>query len=68
LRIATEIASRLIDWCRERSIPFGFNVESVAIRKEEIEASFALVNKLQRLLADCGLRCEAALPAQKAAT
>lgn len=68
LRIATEIASQLTAWCRERAIPFGFNVESVAVRKEEIEASFALVNKLQRLLTDCGLRPEPALPRQKAAT
>lgn len=68
LRIATEIASQLIARCTERSVPFGFNVESVAIRKEEIEASFTLVNNLQRILTKCGLRCETALPAQKAAT
>lgn len=68
LGIATEIASQLIACCRQRSVPFGFNVESVAVRKEEIEASFMLVKNIQRLLTDCGLRCEAALPAQKAAT
>ena len=56
LRIATAIASKLISCCQERSIPFGFNVESVAVRKEEIEASFALVRILHRLLTEEGIR------------
>lgn len=68
LEIATAIASQLITWCRERSIPFGFNVESVAVRKEEIEASFTLVNIIQRLLTDCGIRMPKPLPIQKVAT
>lgn len=56
VRIASEIASQLIECCRERSIPFGFNVESVAIRREEIEASHQLVRIIHRLLVDSGIR------------
>lgn len=67
LQIATEIASRLIDWCRQRSIPFGFNIESVAVRKEEVEASFALVNIVNSLLRDAGLRSEMAVPSRQVA-
>ena len=37
--MAVAIAKDLIGYCKERSIPFGFNIESVAIRKEEVEAS-----------------------------
>jgi hypothetical protein len=40
----------------ERSIPFGFNIESVAIRKEEIEASIYIVNKIAEMLDKNGIR------------
>ena len=43
-------ASEIIDFCREKGIPMGFNIESVAIRKEEIEASVELVNDVRKLL------------------
>jgi hypothetical protein len=41
-----------------RSIPFGFNIESVAIRKEEIDASLGLLNTVRELLRINGLREE----------
>lgn len=54
--LATEIAKDLIQYCLERSIPFGFNVESVATRKEEVEASLELLSSIGGMLAAIGLR------------
>ena len=54
--IATAIAEDLIKYCKEKSIPFGFNIESVAIRKEEIEASIQLLNTIGDLLKANGFR------------
>ncbi|TAF74462.1 MAG: hypothetical protein EAZ53_08740 [Bacteroidetes bacterium] len=56
LDICIEIADELINYCHSKSIPFGFNIESVAIRKEEIEASIFLVNKIREMLIAKGLR------------
>lgn len=54
--ICLDIASKLSSFCSERSIPFGFNIESVAIRKEEIEASIYMVNKVSEMLQEKGIR------------
>jgi hypothetical protein len=54
--IAVAIAKDLIQYCKERSIPFGFNIESVAIRKVEIEASVELLNTVSGLLKENGFR------------
>ena len=48
--ICNAIAIELIDYCATKKIPFGFNVESVAIRKEEIEASIELLKDIKRLM------------------
>lgn len=56
VEIAISIAKDLIDYCEEKGIPFGFNIESVAIRKEEIEASHLLLNTVSELLRARGLR------------
>jgi len=56
VEIAVAIAKDLIEYCLERSIPFGFNIESVAIRKVEIEASVELSNTVSGLLKAKGLR------------
>jgi len=39
------------DYARGKGIPLGVNVESVSIRKREIEASVELVHRLRRLMA-----------------
>ncbi len=44
------IAIELKNYCQEKEIPFGFNIESVAIRKEEIDASIELLKFVQTLL------------------
>jgi hypothetical protein len=54
--ICLDIALKLTDFCTQRSIPFGFNIESVAIRKEEIEASIYMVNKVSEMLSERGIR------------
>jgi len=56
--IAIATANDLILFCQERSIPFGFNIESVATRKEEVEASLELLNAVNQLLKANGLRKE----------
>jgi hypothetical protein len=43
-------ARDLIAFCRKLGMPFGFLVESVSIRKVEIEASVALAHELSGLL------------------
>ena len=58
VEMAVAIAKDLIEYCKERSIPFGFNIESVAIRKEEVEASLALLNTVNGLLKSNGFRQE----------
>lgn len=58
VELATAIAKELIQYCQERSIPFGFNIESVAIRRVEIEASLELLNGVSQLLKVNGLRTE----------
>ena len=58
VEIAIAIAKDLIHYCKERSIPFGFNIESVAIRKVEIDASVELLNSVSALLKASGLRGE----------
>lgn len=56
VEIATQIARNLIAFCVENSIPFGFNVESVATRRTEIDASLDLLKTLSGLLRERGLR------------
>jgi len=60
--ICLGIASEMITFCTERSIPFGFNIESVAIRKDEIEASVYMVNRVGEMLQQKGIRKKKALP------
>ena len=43
---AEATAVELIEFCRRLGVPFGISVESVSIRREEIEASVALAGKL----------------------
>lgn len=43
-------ARDLIRFCRGLGVPFGFNIESVSIRKVEIEASMLLAKEVRTLL------------------
>lgn len=50
LEQAAATAVELADFCRRLGVPFGLNVESVSIRREEIEASVQLAEQLIALV------------------
>ena len=47
VKLCEAIFSELLEFAREKRIPLGINVESVSIRKSEIEASVALFQTLR---------------------
>ena len=47
VKLCESIFSELLEFAREKRIPLGVNVESVSIRKSEIEASVALFQTLR---------------------
>lgn len=49
-QLAITTATELITYCRTLDVPFGINVESVSIRREEIEASVRLAQQLRTQL------------------
>jgi len=51
-QIATKVAQDLTGYCASNAIPFGFNIESVSTRKEEIEASLNLLKTVRAMLND----------------
>ncbi len=56
VKLCLDIAEELTTFCLEQCVPFGFNIESVAIRKDEIEASIYMVNAIGSMLAAKGIR------------
>jgi hypothetical protein len=56
VKVCINIASELTSFCVEHGIPFGFNIESVAIRKTEIEASIDMANAIAQMLKNKGIR------------
>lgn len=50
MEICYNIAEELIQFSAEKNIPIGFNIESVAIRKAEIEASIELLNRVRGIM------------------
>ena len=50
LELCEQIFVEVWDYARDHGIPLGINVESVSIRKAEIEASLELARRLQRLM------------------
>jgi hypothetical protein len=51
LDLCERIFAEIWDYARDKRIPVGINVESVSIRKSEIEASVELVRRLQQRMA-----------------
>lgn len=49
-RQCVAIARDLIDFCEHLGLPYGFNIESVSIRKAEIEASIDLAAEVSGML------------------
>jgi len=56
--LCIKIAEEIIDFCQQKNIPFGLNIESVSIRKEEIEASAVLLNSVVKILNEKGIRAK----------
>jgi hypothetical protein len=48
LELCERIFIEVWDFARDKGIPLGINVESVSIRKTEIEASVELLQRLRR--------------------
>lgn len=48
--ICKYIANDLIAFAKEKNMPIGFNIESVAIRKAEIDASIELVKTVKEMM------------------
>lgn len=48
--ICKNIAEELLEYCQDKNIPIGFNIESVSIRKAEIEASIDLLKNVKALM------------------
>ncbi|UXP33610.1 methylenetetrahydrofolate reductase [Reichenbachiella agarivorans] len=47
--ICRTVAKELLEYCRIKNIPIGFNIESVAIRKAEIDASIELLREVEMM-------------------
>jgi 5,10-methylenetetrahydrofolate reductase len=47
--ISYRIFEELNDFAADKNIPIGFNIESVAIKKDEIEASIELLKQIQQV-------------------
>ena len=56
VEVCIAIADQLTAHCTAKGVPFGFNIESVDIRKDEIEASILLVNTIGEMLKARGIR------------
>ncbi|WP_298532928.1 methylenetetrahydrofolate reductase [uncultured Algibacter sp.] len=48
--VCKTIAKELLDYCAGKNIPIGFNIESVSIRKAEIEASIELLKDVKEMM------------------
>jgi hypothetical protein len=56
MEICRQTARDLCVFCAERGIPYGINVESVSIRKQEIEASLDLVKDVKAILDEINVK------------
>lgn len=45
-----DIFYELLDYASKKAIPIGFNVESISVRKAEIDASIILANEIEKVL------------------
>ncbi len=50
VNICKDIAKELYEYCNHKGIPVGFNIESVAIRKAEIDASIELLKSVKAMM------------------
>lgn len=50
VKVCKNIASEMMEYAYAKSIPIGFNIESVSIKKEEIDASSLLLQEISKML------------------
>ncbi|HEY4785710.1 MAG TPA: methylenetetrahydrofolate reductase [Bacteroidales bacterium] len=50
IEVCKSIATDIFDYSKSKNIPIGFNIESVAIRKEEIDASIELLKDIKEMI------------------
>lgn len=50
IAVCKNIAEELLDYCNHKNIPIGFNIESVSVRKVEIDASIELLKYIKGLI------------------
>jgi hypothetical protein len=48
--LCEDICAEVVSFAREKSLPIGINVESISIRRAEIEAATTLFEKLRQLV------------------
>lgn len=53
---AVTIVQDVMTFAIGKGIPFGCNIESISIKKDEVIASFDLVNRINRLFKEAGIR------------
>jgi len=53
---AVDIVQEVMEFAIQKEIPFGCNVESVSITRDEVFASFDLVNRIDQLFINAGIR------------
>jgi len=51
IRLCEELCADVVAFAREKGLPLGVNVESISIRRAEIDASLELFQRLRQLLA-----------------
>lgn len=56
LDLNKRIAREICEFCMAKGISFGFNIESVSIKKDEVLASFELARDIEKLLQELQLR------------
>jgi hypothetical protein len=54
VHLSLDIFRELLDYCSEKNIPIGCNIESLAIRKDEIEASVYLASEVKKIFEEKG--------------
>ncbi len=52
LQLSKDVFTDIFEFCREKNIPAGCNIESLSTRKVEIEASIQLVKDIKKMLCD----------------
>ncbi len=50
VKVCKNIASEMLEYAYAKNIPIGFNIESVSIKKEEIDASSLLLQEISKML------------------